>query len=188
MFKKLPFTNLLIESFSVIFAVLLALFVNEWREDISDKRAAADALDKIVIEIKENKSNLENSIDVHKKTISDLKQLVKIAGGNVPDSIFQGYNFELMKKISWEAAVLTDVIHNLDFKLVSKLSGIYAEQDFYSSLINKMMDRIVFESKYSNNDELVSTLKNHQKYFSVLLEIEQQLIAKYTSFLENQNI
>ena len=70
--QRLTISNILIESFSVIFAVLLALFVNEWRKDISDDRNASDALGKIIIEIKENKTKLESSITQHEETVKKL--------------------------------------------------------------------------------------------------------------------
>ena len=49
-FKNLPFSKILVEIFSVVFAVLLALWVNEWRSVLEHRDLAGTALEHLLAE------------------------------------------------------------------------------------------------------------------------------------------
>ena len=51
---KDTFKKIFIEIISVVFAVLLALGLNHWREDVAEKKLARKALKNIIIEMKGN--------------------------------------------------------------------------------------------------------------------------------------
>ena len=51
-FKNLPFSKILVEIFSVVFAVLLALWVNEWRSVLEHRDLAGTALEHLLAEVR----------------------------------------------------------------------------------------------------------------------------------------
>src|SRR5262245_21856053 len=69
---KLP--ELLLEAASVVFAVLLALAVDEWRETQSQKALAARARASILEEIRGNESELRNTRDKNRALLQRIEK------------------------------------------------------------------------------------------------------------------
>jgi len=55
----LPWTKLLVEFFSIVFAVFFALLVDEWKDDKDNKRMAERAINNIRSEIQNNYDSLK---------------------------------------------------------------------------------------------------------------------------------
>ena len=64
--SKLNFRNLLIEALLIVFAVLLAMTLNEWRSGLKEERTRENVLSNIVLELESNKRDIESKMDYHK--------------------------------------------------------------------------------------------------------------------------
>lgn len=132
--KKKPWIGkLLMEFASVVFAVLLALGLNHWREAETERKIAEKALVNIFLEIHANLEDLSAEIPDYDKRMAEIK-VYKASfdrGEQMPYSL--GYNIPLLSNSAWNVAKSTGAIKDFEMSLLMKLSAIYTFQDMYQS-------------------------------------------------------
>ena len=149
--KKSAFFNsrILIEFLSISFAVFLALLVNQWKENRHNKKLAEISLKNIRLEITNNKSTVEEMLPTHKKIMTKLDSLEKLAENNVNiDSCDLNINFQIISNTAWDAALLTQAIAYIDLETVMEISMLYKLQDYYQGFVkdyvsNNVSDKVV---------------------------------------------
>lgn len=123
--------KILIEVVSVVFAVLLALGLNHWRESNAEKELAERALKNVVIEIRDNIETLENDADDYVARIDTLKITRKrMEAGEVDDFDF-GYTCPVLSNSAWKVANSTAAVKDMNLEIVMNLSEIYIFQDMF---------------------------------------------------------
>lgn len=148
-----------IEIASVVFAVLLALGLNHWREDRNDKVLAEKALQNIIIEIKSNIKNIEsdvNEYEVIHDTLTSRKKNIK--KGIISDMSFS-YNHPILSKSAWQMANTTGAIKDMDIDIMMDLSDLYTFQDIFQ--------------------------KNGFEYFSAFTSLDAQKKENEVAFLDS---
>lgn len=127
---KLP--ELVVEGASVAFAVLLALAVDEWREDRSNRELAEQAEQSILAEVRGNRDRLlekdreRDSLVAYTRTVR--KSLVD---GEEPDSITINVNPALLTRTAWETAQITRALHFIQYERVASIGRLYEFQTLY---------------------------------------------------------
>lgn len=179
---KINLSQIVIEIISVVFAVSLALIGNEFRENYNNEQLADVAIMNLRNEVKNNKTLLLKSIEAHEKTIAYLSEFLKT---QKKDSTAQSYYFERLEETAWESMKISQVTQFIDFKLTSRISKVYTEQKIYNDLIIKMMDNMIFQGDYSDEKNIMKTLRRHLVNFYIILEIENNLLKTIEDFLTN---
>jgi len=130
--------RMLAEMVSVVFAVLLALVANEWRQSYHTKQRVREALRNIRLEAEENLHTLRQVSEVQKAyfdllTSDAVRQ--QIAGGSEPPSFLALYQ-HLQKDVggglrvtsvnstSWRSALSTGLVGEFPLPIVLKLTSI----------------------------------------------------------------
>ena len=129
--KKETIKKALIEISSVVFAVLLALGLNHWREDYSDKKLAEKTLQNIIIEIKSNIKDLDAEV-LEYQTMYDTLILRKknIEKGKVVNMSLR-YNHTILSSSAWRIANSTGSVKDLDLEIMMDLSDLYTIQEIF---------------------------------------------------------
>lgn len=179
---KINLSQIVIEIISVVFAVSLALIGNEFRENYNNEQLADVAIMNLRNEVKNNKTLLLKSIEAHEKTIAYLSEFLKT---QKKDSTAQSYYFERLEETAWESMKISQVTQFIDFKLTSRISKVYTEQKIYNDLIIKMMDNMIFQGDYSDEKNIMKTLRRHLVNFYIILEVENNLLKTIEDFLTN---
>ncbi len=138
--SKLDFRHLLIEAVLIVFTVLLALALSEWRSSIKEDNTREAVLANIVREIKANKEDLESKKEYHLRMSKKIKNYLE------SDSLWQLLNYqsgiEAMMQIldsgiqnpdlqsgAWRSAELSGIVNSFDYETIYVLSNVYRIQE-----------------------------------------------------------
>ncbi|MCW8803895.1 MAG: hypothetical protein OQK57_05805 [Ignavibacteriaceae bacterium] len=182
--KKLPLTNILVEVFSVILAVLLALGVNEWRTTKNNEDLGLAAFDKIVKEVKSNKKRLDDILLNHKKILVEIDSVISKLKRKSNDISFGQIVFEAPSATAWEAAKLTSAVNYLAYDKVEKITSVYSTQKIYNDVSDRVFQELVFFVPDKDREEMTDQFYRQKVYLYNLISIEEQLVEEYDKFLE----
>ncbi|MGD2070810.1 MAG: hypothetical protein PVI57_19215 [Gemmatimonadota bacterium] len=124
------------EAALVVFAVLLALAVDEWREDRAMARLAERTTESVAGEIRRNRAELVEEQAAGTGSPAVLAALdsaiATIRDGGEPKSISANWNVSLLSSAAWETAQLTRATQHMDLDRVIQLAEVYELQRFFS--------------------------------------------------------
>lgn len=180
--ERLPDIGL--EVFSVVLAVLLALFVNDWREDRAMSATADRALLAVIEEIRGNRGELAPTVEDHQISLDSLRAAVAaiesgadVSGGSVE------YDVALLKGTAWETARMTQVVIHMDYEVVAELSEVYELQGLYLRMTDDFVDNMLSRAQPTTVDEARRMYLHHASYISNLVKLGNSLLTSYDEVL-----
>lgn len=183
--KDLQWRGIVFEAIAIVFAVLLALWLEGWREDIEQKERADDFLARIQSEVQQNYTELSQAIVENEEQIEGLKAalddgdlslerigpFLQISGGSTVSS-------------AWQSAQMTRATSAMPVETVAQLAVIYDTQTYYAnnlqSLFDHFADLIVASQNEATQREAV--LKMIVR-LQVLNDFADQTVRRYRLFL-----
>lgn len=172
------------EILSIIFAVLFALVVNEWRQNSNNQALGQSSLNKIIIEIKSNQEQLANSIISQQKLIGKLDSLLLILDQKDPEISGPKYSFSFLEQTAWEAAKTTKAIEYIDIDVISRITKVYTTTKLYNDLCNRAIDQLIFAGDFESIKDVKRTLNRQKIYINSIISIGNQLHQEYGTFLK----
>lgn len=127
--------TILAEVVSVVFAVLVALAVDEWWEDREEVRMAERSLEVVAREIRENRAELldDGGTGAADPTGAGLDSAIAaFRAGREPSEVKVHWSVALLSSAAWETAQLTGTVGRMPLDLVVDLAQLYEFQRFYS--------------------------------------------------------
>ncbi|WP_109301360.1 hypothetical protein [Aquimarina sp. AU474] len=188
--SKIDIRHLLIEAILIVFAVSLALALNEWRSNVKEKDTIDKVLKNIVSEIQSNKVELEEKLDYHLQTSqkigaylandslwSTLKYSsgVEAVGQLMPKGI---YNPNLQSG-AWNSAVLSGVVNSFDYDILYELSNLYQVQEDGPNSTWKIIAGFYSESEAFDPAKARQLALKFQLAFGELYKQEKSLLNSY---------
>jgi len=178
---KIPFQKLLIEVFSIVLAVLLALGVNQWREQEANEALARTALANVASELESNLKlltliNTNNAAAL--ESISDQED-------DEPVVFVPGLQ---LQEIAWESLLSTGVSTYVDYSTILMISETYSIQDVYKGLGAQVTQAEMTATAFSVamgtvvDDRILRS--EFVGYFELLVQIELQLLESYGLAME----
>jgi hypothetical protein len=130
--------KVLVESLLIVFSILLALAVDEWREDRQTEKRVAQALESFTGEIQRNRKAVAKVLPYHELLHRHFLELaasgkVRSAKDFMASKDFKGFAPVSYESTVWRTAVATGILTDLDFETASRLSRLYTVQDDYAS-------------------------------------------------------
>ena len=180
---KLPFSSILIEMFSVVFAVLLALGVNEWKNNNSNEELGLEAYKKITKEVEGNKRKISNILENHNNILANLDSVISHLRQKRDDITFGQMMFETPSATAWEAAKLTNAVNYLKYDRIEKITSVYSTQKIYNDVSDRIFQELIFFVPEKNREKMIDQLLRQKIYLLNLISIEKQLLEEYNSFL-----
>ena len=178
---KLP--ELLLEAASVVFAVLLALAVDEWRETKSRDALAARARASILEEIRSNESELRNSRSKNRALQQQIEEALRRVKQREPETSLE-INFQIafLSSSSWQTAQMTQAANFLDFDWVRRVSKVYEHQELYLTSQSAVVDRLsgISEILEDNPQRMLTILAERLR---VALRFQDSLLEEYAKIL-----
>ena len=130
---KASFRKVLFEFLSIVIAVLLAMGLTEWRQDILNHRQAEESFKNVIVEIQSNYNNLEpDSVDMA-TTIRNINKWLETSvdyRDTLPDL---EYELKLLSKSAWDVAKMNQSLTFIDNTRVLNASLVYEFHDLYVS-------------------------------------------------------
>lgn len=177
------------ESFLIIFSVLLALVLTEYFNDLHEKRDTKELLEKIKAELIHNKQYEQEQYTYQKNALKAIDSALnspalqqKILSNGVLHLEYiapEGVVNRDLSSVAWEIAKGHNIMNKVNFKLVARLTDIYANQ----ARIDKVEEKVagVLLSWESRKPENIRTtlLLLRDNYKGWAFDRAPSLMAKY---------
>lgn len=183
--KKGWIGKLLTEFISVVFAVLLALGLNHWREANNDEKLAEKALVNIFLEIQSNQIDVLEEMASYKERLKEVKVYKDSYDKGESMRYSLGFNMPMLSDAAWNVANTTGAVKDFDQDLLLELSSIYTFQDMY---LNNGMDYMKYMNsvdykKEENAEAIVNSnydqLRTFENWSQILSETYLTFIKTY---------
>ena len=137
--EKLP--EILIEAASVVFALVLALALNQWHERRELRERGDTVRAAIRAELAENRAEIESTrgnlaeIQKHLRDVLDGKQ-------TATHELTVNLGVSLLSAAAWHASLATQASETIDFKWMTTVAKIYELQDNYLHVQAAAVDQL----------------------------------------------
>ncbi len=176
--------TLTIQILSIIFSILLALSLNEWKEGKNNEHLALTTLRNFRIELENNKRAIETALRDQRKFLRSLQDgTAQLQAKNEKVLILPEMNLPDVVTSAWETALSTKALAYIDYDVIVKLSELYLQQKWLLSLEDKVFQTILSPYSYEkrNSDNLAKSL-----YVSLknIMDVEGKLLAMYETSIQ----
>ena len=176
----------LVESVLIVASILLALGLDEWREDQEIQELIDRSLVNFTNELSRNKSRIEDVSAYHQGVWKILDRR-----NSQPDSasviefrnIMEAMQPVVLTQSAWQTAVATGALGRMEFELVSALSLTYGAQFRFDDNYNSML-RSLLSPDSLQEQNLDTTIYNASRFVANVASSESELTAYYTQTLE----
>jgi hypothetical protein len=139
--------RVLVESLLIVLSVLLALALDEWRDDQTRAERTEAALTSIRAELQENLQSVERARANHLAIGDSLERYAELGEPPPPRIYLFGiFNPAPVHATAWESALETGTTSDMAYELVLTLSRVYDGQARYrglgDALVQEIMDDI----------------------------------------------
>lgn len=180
---KIAWGKIFVESFFIVFGVLLALYLNEWRSSMQQEEVNAQALQSIANEIHFNKTVLKQRVEYYKFISDTLETILNDKNdktANVPG--WRGLMPPLLRSSAFEASNSAQIFSRIDFAKSEKISHAYTFQKVFANMLDKIMDKLIENGSFNRQQVFI--------YTRGLAEVGSELLMAYdglTSTLPKHN-
>jgi len=178
-----------------VFAVVLGFLVNEWREDVADRRAAEAAMGRVVAEIEANIEALETVVAYHEEVVARIGARVAeieaspepvegVLYDEFPSILPRGVNAPGLSRFAWEHAQQHGRLNVLPYARVSRVARLYEMQaNGVESTWRQIVELLFSGPQIMTSQDLVPSLRFTQIGFTELASQERFLISQYRQLL-----
>ncbi len=193
--SKIDFRSILIEAVLIVFTVLLALALSEWRNSIKENRTKQAVLNNIVQEIESNKLELEEKLGYHSEIAKKLGSYLN------SDSLWSTLTYrsgmEAMIQImdkglqnpnlqtgAWRTAEVSGVVGSFDYETIYTLSNVYRIQMDGPENTWKQLAKLFTDPTLTRPENAKQLGLMLQLGFNELASQERSLLRHYERSLE----
>jgi hypothetical protein len=124
--------EILVQTFLVLIAVLLALGADEWREDRGLEQLAVEARTALLSEVARNRDELaRGEAELHAVLGNVQAALAAPNDSGVSAALSVQLDLALLSSAAWRTAQSSDALRRLDYDWVIQVSQVYELQDMY---------------------------------------------------------
>lgn len=181
--KKKALAQIAFEFLSIVFAVLLALGLNSYKQNSDLKNEATNIKQNVLAEFQNNLNKIESVLANNKEYTSYLDSIVSLPEEQV-NSFYFNYEFELLTSSAWDVAQNSSAIGLLDDEFLLEAADLYHSQDFYEQYARNVFQSI--GEAMMRRDELKESNLAMSMYYSsgVLENTANTLKLGYEDFLK----
>ncbi len=184
-FSSTKFNRIVIEVISVMFAVLVALGVDQWWEDRENFELAVKMQAGIESEIQKNLTEIKRTHDNYSSTYDTLQLYLGEAEISLEDFSI-GFELAILTSATWNTAQMLRAIHYMDYEWIINVATQYELQSIYLESQKQFLDvmgRLAEEGISENPKKLFRSLVGRMM---VIIPLQEGLIEGYTDLL-NKN-
>ena len=179
---------LVLEVFSIVLGVLLALGLSEWADERQNQTLANSALLNIYREVDSNHKTLKI---IHANNVQTIDAIGLQSTPDADDSrsIIPGSQ---LQETAWEALLATGLSGHVDYDTMLTLSQLYSIQRVYKQTGMQLSESAMNATAYATAIGSSVDHRHFQQqfigYFQLLTQIEEQLLDIYGDVLETLDI
>ncbi len=174
--------RVLFESMLIVVSILVALYLDEWRDDRQDAENIEHALANFVSEIKQNRARVEDAAPFNqglRHVLSRRQEVRAIESVATFVNIIESYNPVVLQSTAWETAIATGSLAKMDYNLVSALSLTYSLQNRYQQVSRTGKAEMTSPQNLSQ-DKLDLAVYNAIRYLDSVTSMEMELGVVYS--------
>ncbi len=174
--------RVLFESMLIVVSILVALYLDEWRDDRQDAENIEHALANFVSEIQQNRARVEDAAPFNqglRHVLSRRQQVRAIESVATFVNIIESYNPVVLQSTAWETAIATGALAKMDYSLVSALSLTYSLQNRYQQVSRTGMAEMTSPQNLSE-EKLDLAVYNTIRYLDNVTSMETELGVIYS--------
>ncbi|MEP0202658.1 MAG: hypothetical protein ABJ084_00940 [Halioglobus sp.] len=173
--------TILIEVFSIVLGVMLALGVSEWQQEREYAQLADTALANVAWELR---SNLEVLTRIHENNVETIElSEAETNDQSAPPEDRQFIPGVQVRSTAWDTLLSSGLANHIDYKLLLSLSEIYSSQGIYRQMGLQIVEASMSMAAMAtvNRTELDNEIFQEQfsSYFNMLLQMEEVLLEGY---------
>lgn len=183
-FNNISPAQIIIEFISVVFAVLLALGLNSYKETKSMNSEAQKLRAAVLNEFRTNKVKIDSIILVNQDYFNYLDSLVKLDKEQVTFVQFQ-YDLDLLTSAAWDLTQGNQATSLLSQKFLLEAAELYQAQDFFTSFTSEMfktVGQLIHERESTPPYNTAVTLYYNM---NILMNAAKDLSYGYDTFLKD---
>jgi len=174
--------RVIFESALITVSILLALGLDEWRENREVEETIRQAMSNFLSEIRQNKARVDDAAPFNKGLHDVIDQRDK--NGDIKTmsefiDIMDSYSPVVLQSTAWETALATGSLAKMDYGLVSALSLTYGLQGRYEQINRSAVARLTSPQVLSP-DTLDLAIYNSLQYLEDVTSMETELAVVYT--------
>jgi len=174
--------RVIFESALITVSILLALGLDEWRENRETEATIRHAMSNFLSEIRQNKARVDDAAPFNQGLHDVVDQRYK--NGDIQTmsdfiSIMDSYSPVVLQSTAWETALATGSLAEMDYGLVSALSLTYGLQSRYEQTNRGAVSRLTSPQVLSN-DTLDLAIYNSLQYLEDVTSMETELAVVYS--------
>ena len=173
--------RVLLESALITVSILLALGLDEWRENREDEETIKLAMSNFLNEIAQNKVRVDDAAPFNRglhQVISQRYQNGDITSMSEYIEMIDSYSPVVLQSAAWETALATGSLAKMDYSLVSALSLTYGLQSRYEQTNRGATSRLT-NPQVLTPDTLDVAIYNALQYLEDVTGMETELGVVY---------
>lgn len=172
--------RVIFESALITVSILLALGLDEWRENRQNEEMVEQAMYSFLSEIRQNKARVDDSAPFN-RGLSDVLSKRHAEGGidstNEFVSIMESYSPAVLQSTAWETALATGSLAKMNYNLVTALSLTYNLQLRYQQTNRSGVD--LTSPQNLSADKLDLAVYNSVRHLNEVTKMETELAVVY---------
>ena len=181
---KITFKTIAVEVFSVVFAVLLALGLNNWWQERSNEKLGEEALKNIVLEMERNMHELDTAMEQLQSQLDLLNSERERYENNKDSTLTLGYSHTVLSDNAWKTANITQAVLYVDPELIMEISDLYSVQELYSDFGNNYFKQYS-SLEFNKEGNSFTALNSNIKQVEISMIFAEQLREGYREFFNN---
>ena len=173
--------RVIFESALITASILLALALDEWREEQQNLQTVEQAMSNFLSEIRLNKARVDDAAPFNKGLRDVLaSHSQNVDHGSVAEfvSIMESYSPVVLQSTAWETALATGSVTKMKYNLVAAMSLTYGMQDRYEQATGTTMSDLMSPQNLSA-DRLELSIYNAVRYLGTVTAMESELSVAY---------
>jgi hypothetical protein len=172
----------MVQAFSVMLAVLIALAVDEWREERANQELAATARANILEEIEGNRDELAGVGSLNAALLERIAGYIDGVESTSPESLSVNFEFALLSTAAWQTAQMTRAAHFLDYDWMARVARLYSLQELYDRSQTAVVDHM--SQGTVPEEELPRFLQTLQARVALVATLYGGLAQEYADLLD----
>ncbi|MGB5246594.1 MAG: hypothetical protein WBN34_08595 [Woeseia sp.] len=172
--------RVIFESALITLSILLALGLDEWREDRQNEEMIEQAMYNFLIEIRQNKARVDDAAPFN-RGLSDVLRRRHAEGGIASTSefvsIMESYSPAVLQSTAWETALATGSLAKMDYNLVTALSLTYNLQLRYQQTNRSGLE--LTSPQNLSSEKLDLAVYNSVRHLDDVTRMETELAVVY---------
>lgn len=173
--------RVMFESALITVSILLALGLDEWREDRQDEETVEIAMSNFLRELRQNKARVDDAAPFNRGLRDVLSQ--RYRDGDITSSTdfidtLESYNAVVLQSTAWETALATGSVTIMDYQMVSALSLTYGLQNRYQQTTRNGFADLMQPSGLTS-EQLEVAVYNAVRYLDNVTTMEAELGVVY---------